>query len=183
MNLQHHFLIAMPAMDDPLFQRAVVYICEHSQEGAMGLIINKPMENLKVNDVLSKLDIATTLNGDQRKLAQTVYNGGPLSEERGFILQSTLSNAEQNEAALLTSSKQLLELLGQEQINGEILMTLGYCSWDKNQLEDEILANAWLTAPACNDILFSTPISERWLQAGKLVGVDMLRMSLSAGHA
>lgn len=183
MNLQHHFLIAMPGMDDPLFQRTVVYVCEHNEEGAMGLIINKPLENLKVDDVLAKLDIATTYHSDKPKLAQTVYKGGPLDEDRGFILQSNVSSKAQPDTALLTTSRQVLELLGQEPGNSDILVTLGYCSWEKDQLENEILKNAWLTAPACNDILFTTPISDRWMQAGKLIGVDMFRMSLSAGHA
>lgn len=183
MNFKHHFLIAMPGMDHPLFQRSVVYVCEHNQTGAMGLIINKPLENLKVDRLLDKLDLPALREGNPCKLAQTVYNGGPISADRGFILQSNLPAVKQSDATFMPSSNQLIELAKQEQIDGEMLVTLGYCAWEKNQLEEEILANAWLTAPGCNDILFTTPINDRWLNAGKLVGVDMFSMSLSAGQA
>ena len=173
MNLQHHFLIAMPALQDPIFRRSVVYICEYNDEGAMGIIINKPLENLQVEGILEKLKIVPEPRNPEIRLDKPVMLGGPLAEDRGFILHNTV----------ITTSRDVLETLGTDRQPGNVLVALGYSSWEKGQLEQEILDNAWLTAPADQNILFRTPIADRWREAAKLIGIDIVTMPGVAGHA
>ncbi|RPH26097.1 YqgE/AlgH family protein [Buttiauxella warmboldiae] len=187
MNLQHHFLIAMPALQDPLFKRAVVYICEHNDEGAMGIIINKPLENLQVDGVLEKLKIKPEPRDAAIRLDKPVFIGGPLAEDRGFILHSPpnrfASSIRISDQTVITTSRDVLETLGTAQQPEDVIVALGYSSWEKGQLEQEILDNAWLTAPADAAVLFHTPISERWREAAKLIGIDIYNMPSEAGHA
>ncbi|MFI8316018.1 YqgE/AlgH family protein [Kosakonia cowanii] len=187
MNLQHHFLIAMPALQDPLFRRSVVYICEHSEEGAMGLIINKPLENLTVEGVLEKLKIEAVERDPAIRLDKPVLLGGPLAEDRGFILHTPpgrfASSIRVSDNTVVTTSRDVLETLGTGEQPAEVMVALGYSSWDKGQLEEEILDNAWLTAPADLNILFKTPIADRWREAAKLIGIDISTMPGVAGHA
>ncbi len=187
MNLAHHFLIAMPSLQDPLFKRSVIYVCEHNDEGAMGLMVNKPMENLTIEGVLSKLDITPQHNNAANTLEHPVYNGGPVAEDRGFILHSPQHNFASSvtisDGTVLTTSKDVLESLGSDQQPENIIVALGYCSWEKEQLENEILENAWLIIPASEQILFHTPAGERWRNAAKPIGVDISQMSGEAGHA
>lgn len=187
MNLQHHFLIAMPALQDPLFKRSVVYICEYNEEGAMGIIINKPLENLQIEGILEKLKIEPTPRDASFRLDKPVFVGGPLAEDRGFILHSPPdefdSSIRISDEMVITTSRDVLETLGTTKQPNNVLVALGYASWEKGQLEQEILENAWLTVPANTDILFRTPISERWREAARLVGVDIHNMPVEAGHA
>lgn len=187
MNLQHHFLIAMPGLQDPLFKRSVVYICEHNDEGAMGLIINKPMENLTVDGILQKLKIMPTPRDPKVRLDKPVFLGGPLAEDRGFILHSAehtfSSSIRVSDNTLITTSRDVLETLGTPEQPEKVLVMLGYCSWEKDQLEGELMENAWLTTPANSNILFHTPIAERWREAAKSIGVDIHNMASEAGHA
>ena len=187
MNLQHHFLIAMPALQDPLFKRSVIYICEHNDEGAMGLIINKPMENLTVNGMLQKLKILPAQRNPLVKIDKPVFTGGPVSEDRGFILhssqQSFTSSIQVSDNTVITTSRDVLESFGTPSQPENVLVALGYCSWEKDQLENEILENAWLTTPADSHILFNTPIAERWREAGKRIGIDIHTITSDAGHA
>ncbi|MGG7448416.1 YqgE/AlgH family protein [Kosakonia oryzendophytica] len=187
MNLQHHFLIAMPALQDPLFRRSVVYICEYNDEGAMGLVINKPLENLKVDGVLEKLKIQPESRDPSIRLDKPVLLGGPLAEDRGFILHtppaSFSSSIRVSDNTVVTTSRDVLETLGTAEQPSEVLVALGYASWEKGQLEQEILDNAWLTAPADLNILFKTPIADRWREAAKLIGIDISTMPGVAGHA
>lgn len=187
MNLQHHFLIAMPALQDPLFRRSVVYICEYNEEGAMGLIINKPLENLKVESVLEKLKIEPEERDPAIRLDKPVLLGGPLAEDRGFILHtppaSFSSSIRVSDNTVITTSRDVLETLGTAKQPTDVLVALGYSSWEKGQLEQEILDNAWLTAPADQNILFKTPIADRWREAAKLIGIDISTMPGVAGHA
>jgi len=187
MNLQHHFLIAMPALQDPMFRRSVVYICEYNDDGAMGIIINKPMENLKVEGILEKLKIAPESRDPAIKLDKPVMLGGPLAEDRGFILHTPpamfSSSIRISDNTVITTSRDVLETLGTAEQPSEVLVALGYASWEKGQLEQEILDNAWLTAPADMNILFKTPIADRWRDAAKLIGIDIQTMPGVAGHA
>ena len=187
MNLQHHFLIAMPALHDPLFRRSVVYICEYNEDGAMGLIINKPLENLKVESVLEKLKINPEARDPAIRLDKPVLLGGPLAEDRGFILHtppaSFSSSIRVSDNTVITTSRDVLETLGTADQPKDVLVALGYSSWEKGQLEQEILDNAWLTAPADQNILFKTPIADRWREAAKLIDIDISTMSGVAGHA
>ncbi|WP_313107613.1 YqgE/AlgH family protein [Atlantibacter sp.] len=187
MNLQHHFLIAMPGLQDPLFRRAVVYICEYNEDGAMGLIINKPLENLKVDGVLQKLKITPEPRDPARRLDKPVFVGGPLAEDRGFILHTPPdkfnSSIRISDNTIITTSRDVLETLGTASQPEEVIVALGYSSWDKGQLEREILENSWLTAPADMNILFRIPIAHRWREAAKLIGIDIHTMPDTAGHA
>lgn len=187
MNLQHHFLIAMPTLQDPIFRRSVVYICEYNDDGAMGIIINKALENLQVEGILEKLKIAPEPRDPSIRLDKPVMLGGPLAEDRGFILHtppaSFSSSIRISDNTIVTTSRDVLETLGTERQPSEVLVALGYASWEKGQLEQEILDNAWLTAPADFNILFKTPIGERWKEAAKLIGINILTMSGAAGHA
>ncbi|NIF34253.1 YqgE/AlgH family protein [Enterobacter sp. Cy-643] len=187
MNLQHHFLIAMPALQDPLFKRSVVYICEYNDEGAMGIIINKPLENLQVDGVLEKLKIEPDPRDETIRLDKPVFIGGPLAEDRGFILHSPPDNFGSSirisDDTVITTSRDVLETLGTAKQPKEVIVALGYASWEKGQLEQEIMENSWLTAPASAEILFHTPISERWREAARLIGIDIHTMPNEAGHA
>lgn len=187
MNLQHHFLIAMPSLQDPLFRRSVVYICEHNSDGAMGLIINKPLDNLTIEGVLEKLKIVPENRDEAIRLDKPVFVGGPLAEDRGFILHSPPAAFDSSiricDDTVITTSRDVLETLGTEKQPSNVLVTLGYASWEEGQLEQELLDNAWLTAPADIKILFRTPIAERWREAAKLIGIDIFALTGEAGHA
>jgi len=187
MNLQHHFLIAMPSLQDPFFKRSVVYLCEHNEEGAMGLIINKPMENLTVEGILKKLKISAEDRDPTIKLDKPVFTGGPLAEDRGFILHSAqrtfTSSIRISDNTVITTSRDVLESIGTASQPSNVLVELGYCAWEKDQLENELMENAWLTTPANSNILFQTPISERWRAAARSIGVDIHNMASDAGHA
>lgn len=186
MNLQHHFLIAMPALQDPIFRRSVVYICEYNEDGAMGIIINKPLENLQVEGILDKLKIPAEARLPEIRLDKPVMLGGPLAEDRGFILHTPpvfSSSIRISDNTVVTTSRDVLETLGTASQPSEVLVALGYAFWEKGQLEQEILDNAWLTAPADMNILFKTPIADRWRDAAKLIGIDILIMPGVAGHA
>src|SRR5690606_32653239 len=186
MNLQHHFLIAMPALQDPIFRRSVVYICEYNEDGAMGIIINKPLENLQVEGILDKLKIPAEAQLPEIRLDKPVMLGGPLAEDRGFLLHTPpvfSSSIRISDHTVVTTSRDVLEALGTASQPYEVLVALGYASWEKGQLEQEILDNAWLTAPADMNSLFKTSIADRWRDAAKLIGIDILTMPGVAGHA
>ncbi|KEY60706.1 YqgE/AlgH family protein [Serratia sp. DD3] len=187
MNLQHHFLIAMPAMEDPRFKHAVIYVCEHNDEGAMGLVINKPMEHFTVETVLEKLNIQPSPRDPSIKLKKPVFSGGPLADDRGFILHTPHEGFDSSilisPTTMITTSKDVLETLGTPNQPAEVLVALGYAGWDKGQLEQEVLANAWLTTEADNEILFHTPIANRWREAANRLGIDIRSIANQAGHA
>lgn len=187
MNLAHHFLIAMPSMQDSRFKRSVIYVCEHNKDGAMGLVINKPQEQLTLGSLLEKLKITPEPRDEKIRLDKSVMYGGPLAEDRGFVLHTPQTNFGSSVAisavCMMTTSRDVLETLGTQAQPKDILVSLGYCSWEAGQLEQELLDNAWLTVEADAHILFHTPISERWVSAAKKLGVDIRNMATSAGHA
>ncbi|QFG77107.1 YqgE/AlgH family protein [Raoultella planticola] len=186
MNLQHHFLIAMPALQDPIFRRSVVYICEYNDDGAMGIIINKPLENLQIDGILEKLNIVAEPRNPEIRLDKPVMLGGPLAEDRGFILHSPPSDFSSSirisDNTVITTSRDVLETLGTDKQPANVLVARLFLR-EKGQLEQEILDNAWLTAPADQNILFKTPIADRWREAAKLIGIDIVTMPGIAGHA
>ncbi|MBK4764797.1 MAG: YqgE/AlgH family protein [Pantoea sp. Brub] len=187
MNLKHHFLIAMPSLKDPFFRRSVIYICEHNDEGAMGLIINKPMENITVEDILKKLKIFTENRDTTIKLNKPVFIGGPLAEDRGFILHSAQrvfnTSIHISDNTIITTSRDVLESIGSSSQPTNILVALGYCAWEKNQLENELIDNTWLTTPANSKVIFQIPISERWRVAALSIGVNIYTIANNIGHA
>ncbi|BDH44632.1 UPF0301 protein [Salmonella enterica subsp. enterica serovar Choleraesuis] len=187
MNLQHHFLIAMPGLQDPLFRRSVVYVCEQNEDGAMGIIINKPLDGLQIDGVLEKLKITPEPRDPSVRLDKPVFVGGPLADDRGFILHSPpdvfAASIQISDDTIITTSRDVLETMGTSRQPTNLLLALGYSSWEKGQLEQEILENSWLTAPADSKILFHTPIAERWREAAKLIGIDIHNLPTVAGHA
>jgi putative transcriptional regulator len=182
-NLTHHFLIAMPQMSDPHFVRSLTYIAEHSAQGALGIIVNRPTE-LNLRTLFERIDLALThpvVGG------QPVYFGGPVQPDRGFVLHRPCgawhSTLKIGEEAALTSSKDILQSVCNEGMPTDILVALGYAGWTAGQLEQEIAQNAWLTVPADLSIVFDLPPEERLVAAMQLLGVDFANLSDVAGHA
>ncbi len=191
-NLTHHFLIAMPGLEDESFSRSVVYLCEHSERGALGLIINKPSK-LSLEGLLKKVDLGLKRE-DLRD--QQVFTGGPVQTDRGFVLHEPMiiEGAPENESAYastmtipggleMTTSKDVLEALSDGAGPKRVLITLGYSSWDEGQLESEIGENAWLTVEADPEVIFSTPVDERYDRALGLLGLQRWMLSPEAGRA
>jgi putative transcriptional regulator len=182
-NLTDNFLIAMPALADPYFSNALVYICEHNENGALGVIVNRPID-MSLAGLFEKIDIKL----DADSLANLpVYFGGPVQLDRGFVLhrpvgqwQSTLAV---NSEIGLTSSRDVLAAVGKAGLPSEIIVTLGYSGWDAGQLEDELSQNSWLTVPAKASILFEIPPEERLPAAMQNLGVSFTQLSDVAGHA
>jgi putative transcriptional regulator len=187
MNLTNHFLVAMPGMEDPYFKHRVIYVCEHNQDGAMGLVINAPID-ITVGGMLKKVDIEPTqpqLNPNS--LEKPVLNGGPVSEDRGFILHQPKdeyeSSVQMTDQISVTTSKDILEVLGTEAEPNSYVIALGYSGWEAGQLEVELAENSWLTIEADPDVIFNTPIRERWRAAVQMLGIDAAQLSTQAGHA
>lgn len=185
MNLKNHFVVAMPTLNDPLFSHSVVFICEHNRDGAMGIIVNKPIIDLTVQTVLSRLDITPYKNCAE--LEQLVFNGGPLAEEQGFILHTPQSGFSSSivisDEIMITTSLDVLKTIGSENQPKDIFLTLGYASWSHMQLEHEIAKNDWLVTPSNTDIIFNLPIAERWNMAAQTIGVNIETMSTQMGKA
>lgn len=182
-SLTGQFLIAMPAMTDPNFEQTVSFICQHGESGALGIVINRTMD-LTMGDVLGQMDISS--NGCGRA-DQSVHYGGPVQTERGFILhdqpdawESTLTI---DGRIGLTTSRDILEAIARNEGPERALIALGYAGWGGGQLEHEITQNAWLSGPADMDLMFSTPVEQRWNRAAGLLGVDLTLLSREAGHA
>ena len=182
-NLTDHFLIAMPNMADPYFSRTLTYICEHNDQGALGVVINRPID-MTLGALFDRLSL--TLSSENLGKAP-VFFGGPVQTDRGFVLhqpigewQSTLSVQDR---VGLTTSKDILESLGQGAGPDKLLVTLGYSGWAPGQLENEIKQNAWLTVAAKDAIIFDLPVEERLPAAMGLLGIDFASLSDEAGHA
>ena len=191
-NLTNHFLIAMPGMEDDTFSRSVVYVCEHSERGALGLIINKPGD-ISLADLFEKVDLPLQR---QELGAQPVFHGGPLQTERGFVLHDPiLAEGLQPDQSVyastlavpggleMTTSKDVLEALSSGGGPRRVLITLGYSSWAEGQLESEIARNSWLTVDANADLVFDAPVAERYTRALRLLGLEAWMLSPDAGHA
>ncbi|CAD5372685.1 conserved hypothetical protein [Rubrivivax sp. A210] len=186
-DLTNQFLIAMPGMVDETFAGTVVYLCEHNEKGALGLVINKPID-IKLKNLFEKVELALDL---QELAEQPVYFGGPVQTERGFVLHekrppdqaaynSTLSIPGGLE---MTTSKDVLEAMAGGTGPSKVLITLGYSGWQAGQLEDELGRNGWLTVDADPKVIFDTPIEQRYGRALSLLGFDPLMLSQEAGHA
>lgn len=182
-DLSHHFLIAMPAMTDPVFAKSLTYVCEHNEQGALGLVINRPI-NLTLGELFAQIKLP--LNPAELENLP-VHFGGPVQTDRGFVLhqpagewQSTLVVKDR---VGMTTSKDILEAVGLGNGPKKILVTLGYAGWAQGQLEYELSQNAWLSVPASEHILFDLPAEERLAAAMRLMGVDYASLSAESGHA
>jgi putative transcriptional regulator len=190
-NLTNHFLIAMPGLDDESFSRSVVYLCEHSERGALGLIINKPTD-ISLRKLFDKVELSLGRDdlGDD-----LVYQGGPLQTERGFVLHDPMWVKEADDESIyastmmipggleMTTSKDVLEALADGAGPRRVLVTLGYASWGEGQLESELAENSWLTVGADQAVIFETPAEQRYDRALGLLGLQSWMLSPEAGRA
>ena len=184
MDLTGKLLIAMPGMGDPRFDGSVILLCSHSDEGAMGLIVNKPASDVRLSDLLEQLDI------DVRavNLARLVHFGGPVEGGRGFVLHSPdygsrIHTLEVIPGVCLTATLDILEDIAAGKGPEKALMLLGYAGWGPGQLEGEMARNGWLTADAAPELIFGTPDGQKWSEALKTLGIEPVMLSGSAGHA
>lgn len=186
-SLTNHFLIAMPGLKDPNFSRTVTYICEHTDQGAMGIVINRPMD-IRLGEVLDQLDIEPNAAGVAAGVAEAqVYLGGPVQTDRGFVIHTGPGEFESTLSVTpdirVTTSRDVLEAIAEGRGPEQRLIALGYAGWGGGQLEEELSANAWLNGPANSSIMFTMSPPERWLAAAQLLGVDLNLLSGEAGHA
>jgi len=187
-NFTHHFLIAMPGLEDEMFSKSVIYMCEHSERGALGLVINKPSDiNLK------KLFDKVELPLHREDLTQApVFQGGPVQTERGFVLHESVMPGKESVYAStmtipggleMTTSKDVLEALSTGYGPRKVFISLGYSSWGQGQLESEISDNSWLTVAADPAVIFDTPVEQRYDRALMLLGLQSWMLSPVAGHS
>ncbi len=208
-SLENQLLIAMPSLGDPYFNKTVTYICEHNEKGAMGLIINLPV-NITLSDLLkqiepdeddksdkisksseltekSDMNDITLVTDITNSLEQLVLTGGPIAQQRGFVLHSSQtgwsSSLVLSKELMITTSKDILMALGTQKAPEQFMVALGYAGWGPGQLEQELQANSWLTTPADSEILFKTPIEQRWKKATEKLGIDLAHLSSDIGHA
>lgn len=182
-SLRDHFLIAMPALADPNFSHTVTYICEHNEDGAMGIVINRLMA-ITLADVLEQMAIVPSSRLDT---TQAVHEGGPVQPEHGFVIHSPVgaweSSLSISEQLALTTSRDILAAIAHAEGPSRYLIALGYAGWGPGQLEQEMAQNAWLSGPASLEILFELPLEKRWAAAAELLGVDLNLISSEIGHA
>jgi putative transcriptional regulator len=191
-NLTNHFLIAMPSLEDAIFARSVVYLCEHSPRGALGLVINKTCD-INLKGLFDKVDLSL-MRADLT--SAPVFFGGPVQTERGFVLhEATFAAADQPEEPVyastmviaggleMTTSKDVLEALATGAGPRKVLVSLGYSAWGEGQLEAELTNNSWLTVEADPRLIFDTPVAQRYEQALQLLGLQAWMLSPVAGHA
>ena len=192
LNLANHFLIAMPQLEDEFFARSVVYVCEHNERGALGLVINKP-GSLSFKALLEKIELPM---GRADLADQPIFRGGPVQTDRGFVLHDpvVLDPPHAEEAVYastltipggleMTTSKDILEAVAHGAGPRRVLVTLGYAAWGEGQLESELRENAWLTVAADPAVIFDTPVGERYDRALGLLGLQPWMLSPEAGHA
>jgi putative transcriptional regulator len=182
-NLTQHFLIAMPSMVDPHFAKSLTFVCEHNDQGALGVVVNRPIE-MNLHALLEQVSIAPEKE-DFRSVP--VHFGGPVQVDRGFVLHSPIGEWQSTLAVSsdigLTTSKDILQAVARGEGPRQMLVTLGYAGWAPGQLEHELAQNAWLTVEASDGIIFETPAEERLPAAMELLGLDFARLQDEAGHA
>lgn len=182
-NLSHHFLIAMPNMADPNFAKSLTYICEHNDQGALGVVVNRPMD-MTLSALLEQIKIPLR---DSRLAHVPIHYGGPVQVDRGFVLHRPAggwqSSLPVRDDVALTTSRDILQAVGDGQGPRDLLVSLGYAGWAPGQLEHEIKQNAWLTVPANPAVLFDMTPEERLAAAMDLLGIQWSQLSDDVGHA
>ena len=181
--LTNHFLIAMPSMRDPSFKRGVAFLCQHGEDGAMGLLVNR-LSEYRLGDVLAQMNLSSTI----AEVADSpVLIGGPVQPERGFVLHSPHGQWESSfkisDSICVTTSRDILAAIAEGRGPERAIVTLGYSGWGAGQIESELKDNAWLTADANEQILYETPIEQRWDAAAALVGVTIANLTSYSGRA
>ena len=182
-SLNNQLLIAMPGMDDPNFSSTVTLVCEHNADGALGIIINRPL-NLDLGGLFEQLDLS---DADAAILTRPVLDGGPVARERGFVLHGPGDDFESSVAVSpdiqLTLSRDVLDAMATGAGPDKTLVALGYAGWEAGQLEAEMLDNTWLSVPASPELIFDVPFEDRWQTAAAVLGIDLSRLAPDAGHA
>jgi len=181
--LHNQFLIAMPNMAESGFFQTVSYLCQHNEEGALAVVINRPA-GMSVGNILEQMGIPCSI---PQVNDCPIFAGGPVQQERGFIIHSKDSTVwdssiSVSESTSLTSSRDILESIAEGKGPNEFLVALGYAGWGANQLENEMLENVWLNSPYQEDILYKTPIDQRWMSAANQMGVNINQLTIPAGH-
>jgi putative transcriptional regulator len=182
--LEGKLLIALPGMPDPRFEKSVIFICAHSDEGAMGLIINKPVEGLSFREMMERLKI----NVSETTPDTPILFGGPVQTGRGFVLHSGEFESQDStmpvtEEISLTATLDILRAIANGKGPEKSLFALGYAGWDSGQIEDEIRANGWIHCDADNTIIFDDALDNKWSRALKKLGIDMSGLSAHTGRA
>ena len=184
-GLVNQFLIAMPELQDPNFSRTVTLICQHDADGALGVVINRPLEQLTLKDILDQLNLS--LPETVSPIGTAVYVGGPVQQQLGLVLHEEIgdwgSTLKISDNLGLTSSRDILESISSAEGPDHALLTLGYAGWGAGQLEVEMQENAWLSVEADCEIIFGTPPKERWQAAASKIGIDISQLAHGAGHA
>lgn len=184
MTLNNQFLIATPAMKDDFFKKSVIYICEHNKDGAIGLIVNHPLQrSLQFVFDQMKIDVKIPAVSESNLMI-----GGPLRQEHGFVIhrdtgETWRSSLRMPDGLCVTTSHDILEAIADGTGPTDMMLLLGYAGWDAGQIEEELASNSWLTCPANNAIIFNVPSDKRWEAAGALLGVNMNFLSTDTGHA
>lgn len=182
-DLTNNFIIAMPNLADDNFNHTVTYICEHNKNGCFGIVINR-VTDVTLDEVIHQMDIETSQSIAHNK---HIYHGGPVQQERGFILHSPLgewnSSLKINDNLALTTSRDILEAIAHDEGPDQSMIALGYAGWSSGQLEQELADNTWLNCPADEQIIFDLPAEKRWQASADLLGIDLQLLINDAGHA
>jgi len=182
-SLSNHLLIAMPSLNNDHFSHSVTLVCEHSDKGALGIMLNKPL-GMKFSDVLEQMKLTAS---DPIVAAQPVLRGGPVHTDRGFVLHRPGgewdSTHRVSDAVQVTTSRDILAALARGEGPKDAFIALGYAGWEPGQLDREMLDNAWLSLPMNDKLVFDMPYEDRWQAAWQLLGVDSSRISHLSGHA
>lgn len=180
--LEGKLLLAMPAMGDPRFVKSVIYMCSHTEEGAMGIAVNRPIENLNFSQLLEQLNI-----GGEPKIELPIHAGGPVETGRGFVLHSADYSQDStlfiSDTVGLSATVEILKELARGKGPRNRLLALGYAGWGPGQLEQELARNSWLTVDPSDELIFAAPPEEKWPRALSQIGIDASRLSAEAGHA
>ena len=182
--LNNHLLVAMPSLADPNFSHSVTLVCEHNERGALGLVINRPLD-MRMSEVLDQLSLVTD---DARLRDMPVLAGGPVQRDRGFVLhrpggaawESTMTVSD---SLHVTTSRDVLAAMAKGDGPAQAVIALGYAGWEAGQLDEELLQNAWLTVPCDDSLIFELPFEQRWHAAARLLGIELSRISTQAGRA
>lgn len=180
--LNNQFIIAMPNLTDPIFSHTVTYMCQHNEEGALGIVINR-LANMKLGEIFKQMAIPVT---SQLAADMPVFTGGPVQQQRGFVLHTNDRKWDMtmavSESISLTTSRDVIEAIAADEGPEQYLVALGYAGWSEGQLEKEMLDNTWLNTPFGKQVLFDTSINLRWSAAAGQIGIDINQLTAPAGH-
>ncbi|MBL6986924.1 MAG: YqgE/AlgH family protein [Methylobacter sp.] len=180
--LTNQFIIAMPNLADPNFFHTVAYLCQHNEDGALGIVINRSTD-MKLGEIFKQMDIEVT-SPDAAEMP--IFAGGPVQQERGFVVHTSggdwHATLAVSETISLTTSRDVLEAIAAGEGPEQYLVALGYAGWGAGQLEKEIMDNSWLNTPCGKQVLFDTPVNQRWSAAADQIGIDINQLTAPAGH-